>query len=339
MGAFGLRTQIWSNNWRSAALLAGFPFLLLILFYGISVLLLAMGGGTGRLDLALQQAFYTLPDILPFAFLGAGVWFVFAWLFHQSIIDAATGAREISRKENPELYNLLENMCISRGLTMPTLRIIDTPVRNAYASGLSENKMSVTLTQGLIDTLEKDEIEAVMGHELTHIRNRDVRLLVISIIFVGIFSFVGQMIFRGMYYGSMGRAGRSRRGGGGNAGVLILVAFAIIAVSWALAVLVRFALSRRREFLADAGAVDLTHNPDAMIRALRKIAANADLAEAPSEVKSMFIENPAAAGGLGGLFSTHPPLEKRLEALVMMGGRDPGPIQTAPSQNHKGPWG
>ncbi len=101
----------------------------------------------------------------------------------------------------------------------------------------------------------------------------------------------------------------------------------------------RFALSRRREFLADAGAVDLTHNPDAMIRALRKIAANADLAEAPSEVKSMFIENPAAAGGLGGLFSTHPPLEKRLEALVMMGGRDPGPIQTAPSQNHKGPWG
>jgi len=339
MGAFGLRTQIWSNNWKSAALLAGFPFLLLILLYGISVLMLAMGGGGGRLDIALQQAFYRLPDMIPFALIGAAVWFSIAWVFHQSIIDASTGAREISRQENPELYNLLENLCISRGLTMPTLRIIDTPVRNAYASGLSESKMSVTLTQGLIDTLEKDEIEAVMGHELTHIRNQDVRLLVISIIFVGIFSFVGQMVFRGMYYGSMGRAGRSRRGGGGNAGALMLAAFAIIAISWVLAFLVRFALSRRREFLADAGAVDLTHNPDAMIRALRKIAVNADLKMAPSEVKSMFIENPAAVGGLGGLFSTHPPLEKRLAALVMMGGRDPEPVQTAPTQKANGPWG
>jgi heat shock protein HtpX len=222
---------------------------------------------------------------------------------------------------------------------MPTLRIIETPVRNAYASGLREGKMSVTLTRGLIQTLDASEIEAVMGHELTHIRNRDVRLLVISIIFVGIFSFAGQMIFRGMFYSNMGRAGRSRRSGGGNAGALVLVAFAIIGISWALAVLVRFALSRKREFLADAGAVDMTRNPDAMISALRKISANADLAKAPNEVKSMFIENPAASGGLGGLFSTHPSLDKRIEALVMMGGRDPDFVKAAPPTDKDGPWG
>jgi heat shock protein HtpX len=339
MGAYGLRTQIWSNNWKSGALLAGFPFLLMVLLYGVSVLFLALGGETRRLDIALQQALYNLPNIAPFAFLGALVWFGIAWLFHQNIIDASTGARAVTRKDEPSLYNLLENLCISRGLTMPTLRIIDTPVRNAYASGLSEGKMSVTLTRGLVETLDVSEIEAVMGHELTHIRNRDVRLLVISIIFVGIFSFAGQMIFRGMFYSNMGRAGRSRRSGGGNAGALILVAFAIIGVSWALAVLVRCALSRKREFLADAGAVDLTHNPDAMISALRKISANADLAKVPSEVKSMFIENPAASGGLGGLFSTHPSLDKRIEALVMMGGRDPGFVKAAPPADKDGPWG
>ncbi len=343
MGAYGLRTQIWSNNWKSIALLAGFPFLLLLLLYGISVLLYALGGQGGRVDVAMEQAFYALPDYLPFAFIGAAIWFGVAWLFHQSIIDAATGARAISQKDNPDLYNMLENLCISRGLTMPTLRLIETPVRNAYASGLREGKMSVTLTRGLIDALDPDELEAVMGHELTHIRNRDVRLLVISVIFVGVFSFVGEMLFRGMYYTNLGRSNRHRRSGGGNSGVLLLVAFAIIALSWALAVLIRFALSRRREFLADAGAVDLTRNPDAMIRALRKISVNADMTGTPRDIKSMCIENPAASGGLGGLFSTHPPLDKRLEALVMMGGRDPGPAVIAPPESQpgpqKGPWG
>ncbi len=341
MGAYGLRTQIWSNNWKSAALLAGFPFLLLILLYGLNVLFLAMSEGGDRVDLALTQAFYSLPGFLPFAFIGAAIWFAIAWLAHQSIIDAATGAKPISRTDNPQLYNLLENLCISRGMTMPTLRLIDTPVRNAYASGLRAGKMSVTLTTGLIEALDEAELQAVMGHELTHIRNRDVRLLVISIIFVGIFSFVGEIIFRNIFYMNLGRNDRHRRSGGGNAGVLVLIAFAIIGVSWALAVMVRFALSRRREFLADAGAVDLTRNPDAMISALRKISANADLKNAPRDIKSMFIENPAASGGLGGLFSTHPPMDKRLEALVMMGGRDPGPYQEpqkiAPPD--QGPWG
>ncbi len=340
MSAYGLRTQIWSNNWKSLALLAGFPFLLLLLLYGLSVLLLAVSGVEGRVDQALVEAFYALPRYIPFALVGSVIWFGIAWVFHQTIIDAATGARAVSRTDSPELYNLLENLCISRGMPMPKLRLIDTPVRNAYASGLREGKMSVTLTTGLVEALNAKEIEAVMGHELTHIRNRDVRLLVVSVIFVGIFSFVGELIFRGMYYMNLGRNDRHRRSGGGNAGVLVLIAFAVIAVSWALAFLVRFALSRRREFLADAGAVDLTRNPDAMISALRKISVNADLPGAPRDIKSMFIENPAASGGFGGLFSTHPPLDKRLEALVMMGGRDSGPVkEAAPSDPKKGPWG
>ena len=338
MGAFGLHSQIWSNRWKSALLLAGFPVLLLMLLYGLELLFLAISDAGGSLDALLRQALYTLPGALPFALAGAAAWFTIAWFAHQAIIDAATGARPVSRKDNPELYNMLENLCISRGLTMPTLRIIDTPVRNAYASGLREGKMSVTLTRGLIETLEPDEIEAVMGHELTHIRNADVRLLVIAVIFVGIFSFVGEMVFRSMIYTNLGRSHRSRRSGGGNAGVLVLIAFAIIALSWLLAVLVRFAISRKREFLADAGSVELTRNPDAMISALRKIAANADLTGAPRGVKAMFIENPAASGSFGGLFSTHPPLQARIKALVMMGGRDPGPVPGPALADTPGPW-
>ncbi len=334
MGAYGLRTQIWNNNLKSMLLLAGFPFLLILFFFGLSVLWIAMTGVDVPISAALTQAAYSLPRLLPFAFMAAGIWFVIAWFSYQTMIDMATGARKVTRKEEPELYNLLENLCISRGLSVPDLRIIESPVRNAYASGLREGRMSVTLTRGLIDVLDTAEIEAVMGHELTHIRNRDVRLMVVAAIFAGIFSFVGQMLFRNMFYMNLSRNDRHRRSGGGNAGMLILIAFAIIAITWVVSLLVRMALSRKREFLADAGAVELTHNPDAMIAALRKISANADMGQTPSDIKAMFIENPVHPRNFAGLMATHPPLEKRIAALVMMGGKDVQAEESAP-----GPWG
>jgi len=164
-------------------------------------------------------------------------------------------------------------------------------------------------------------------------------LLVIAIIFVGIFSFIGEILFRGMFRVHIPRNDNYRRSGGGNAGALVLIAMLIVAITWFLAVLVRFAISRKREFLADAGSVELTHNPDAMISALQKISQNAKLA-APPDVKQMCIENPAA-GGMSGLFATHPSLEKRIAALVMMGGRvqqlDPEPELAV--GHKKGPWG
>jgi heat shock protein HtpX len=214
---------------------------------------------------------------------------------------------------------------------------------NAFATGLHEGQYSITVTRGLVSALNDEELEAVLAHELTHIRNRDVRLLVIAVVFVGIFSFVGEMAFRGLRFGSVGSSRRSsgRNGGGGGAIIAILVALAMIAIAYALAIVIRFALSRRREYLADAGAVELTKNPDAMISALQKISGNPAV-NAPAEVREMFIENPHS--DFASLFATHPPIEKRIETLAKYaGGRvvaeGSAPTAAAPQFGKRGPWG
>jgi heat shock protein HtpX len=322
--AVGLRTYIWNNNAKSLALLAGFPLLLIGVVYAI--MLLFQAASAPSLGAGLAGASASLPVASAVAFGVSGVWFGVAYVGHQKIIDLATGSKAVSRLDRPDLYNLLENLCVSRGMPVPTLRVIETPALNAFASGLTEEKAVVTVTRGLVDALDAAELEAVLAHELSHIRHRDIRLLVIAAVFVGIISVVGEMVFRGMFHASMRRSsGRSRRGGGGNAGALVLVAFAIIAVSYLLAIVVRFALSRRREFLADAGAVELTKNPDAMISALRKISGRSEVSRAPDEVREMFFDN--RPKGFAGLFATHPPIEARIEALVRYGGgREPSVV-------------
>jgi len=318
LGAFGLQTHIWNNNWKSVALLAGFPVLLLVLLYGLSVGYVSMTAPINSVEEGLILALEHMTRIWPFALIGAGVWFAIAWFSYQKIIDVSVGARGLSRKEAPEIYNLLENLCVSRGLTMPGLNIIETPALNAFASGLDDKSYKVTVTRGLIDTLDKHELEAVLAHELTHIMNRDVRLLIISVIFVGIFSFIGELVFRGMFRTGLRVGGhtRSRNGNSRGGGVLILIAVALIVVAYLLAMVIRFSLSRKREYLADAGAVELTRNPDAMISALRKISGHSDI-EAPNDIQQMMIENTAP---FAGVFATHPKIDKRIEALVNFGG-------------------
>ncbi len=318
MGAFGLQTHIWNNNLKSVMLLAGFPVLLLLLMYGLSVGYVAMTQNIYSVSDGLILALGHLGRIWPFAFLGAGVWFVIAWLSYQKMIESAVGARGLTRKEAPELYNLLENLCVSRGLTMPTLNIIETPALNAFASGLTEKSYKVTVTRGLIETLDKDELEAVLAHELTHIMNRDVRLLIIAVIFVGIFSFFGELVFRNMFRAGVRVGGhtRSRSGDSRGGGVLILVAIALIVIAYLLALVIRFSLSRKREFLADAGAVELTRSPDAMISALKKISGNSKI-DAPNDIQQMMIEN---THPFAGVFATHPKIDKRIEALVDFAG-------------------
>ncbi|MCW5723666.1 MAG: M48 family metallopeptidase [Maricaulaceae bacterium] len=325
LGAAGLRTHIWNNNLKSLALLAGFPVLLILIGYAFALVFAALGGGGAYygkgygLEGDFAAAWDMMPVIIPVALGAAAIWFAIAWFSHQAIIDAATGAHKVSRAEEKRLYNLLENLCISRGITMPHLRIIETPAMNAYASGLTDKHYAVTVTRGLMNGLNDAEVEAVLAHELSHIRHRDVRMLVIAVIFAGIISFAVQAGLRGFLRGAMFRAGRGRRGGGGNAAILILIAFAILAIAYVLALVIRFSLSRRREYMADAGAVELTKNPDAMIAALEKISGRAEIEKAPSEVREMFIENPREAG-FAGMFATHPPIEKRIEALVRYAG-------------------
>ncbi|MGV6800968.1 MAG: M48 family metallopeptidase [bacterium] len=318
MGAYGLQSHIWNNNLKSVLLLAGFPILLILLFYGLVLLGVALQGSSIRLDHAFTEAGYYSLRYFPFAILAAGAWFVIAGLFHQQMINAATGAHGLSRKEAPEIYNLVENLCIEKGITTPHINIIETSALNAFASGINDKTYTVTLTRGLIDTLNKRELRAVIAHELTHITNRDVRLLIIAVIFVGIFSFFGEIIFRNMFRIGRHTGGysRNRNGDSRGGGAIILIAFAIIALSYILAIVIRFALSRRREYLADAGAVDLTRDPDAMISALKKISGKSDL-DIPSEVQQMCIENDHA---FAGIFATHPPIEKRIEALVEYAG-------------------
>jgi heat shock protein HtpX len=328
--AVGLQTFIWNNNLRSILLLAGFPVLLLLLMFAVQLVLLGLGfervpsiyyqGGESPFVFAVHATIQSLP----LAVTVAVVWFVIAYFANQTIIDLATGASPVARKDDPELYNLLENLCISRGMKTPTLRVIESDEMNAFASGVHEGQFSITVTRGLRDSLSRDELEAVLGHELTHIINRDVRTMVIAAVFAGIISLVAQVLARMLWFRGGGRDD-DRRGGGG---VMVIAGIAAAAIAALLAVVIRLAISRRREFIADAGSVELTKNPDAMISALQKVSGHAHL-DAPEEVRGLFLEN--REDGLFGLFSTHPPIEARIDALVRYaGGRVAEPAVDAP---------
>jgi heat shock protein HtpX len=344
--AYGLYGHIQANRVRSVLLLLGFVALLHALLFSVLLLWSALLGGT--FEQIAAGAWAQFARSWPIAMLGALAWFVIAWFAHQTLIGMATGAKGVSRTEAPKLYNTLENLCVSRGLPMPALQIIDSPALNAYASGIREGQYVVAVTRGLVDTLSDDELEAVLAHELTHIRNRDTQLMVIAVIFAGIFAFFGDLVIRGwdFPYGwaprskepgpwgsrggssssdsdsdSGGGGGRSRDGGGG-ALIAIAVAVAIILITWGVSTLIRLALSRSREFLADAGSAELTKNPDALVRALRKIEANATL-DVPSRMEAFFIENPVAER-VSGLFSTHPSVSARVEALQRFAGASAG---------------
>jgi heat shock protein HtpX len=267
---------------------------------------------------------------LPWATGGTLLWILIAYRFHQWIVDAVTGGRTVTRQEQPRLYNLLENLCISRGITMPKLKLMESEALNAFATGLNEKQYAITVTTGLSSHLNDAEIEAVLGHELTHIRNGDVRLMVIAVIIAGVIAFFAELLFRLLFHSGFGwRGPRSRdsdeRRGRGGAVVALLIAVALVALAWILSIVVRLALSRTRELLADAGSVDLTKNPDAMIMALRKIEGRGELPGATSAIMEMCVDNPRE--GFADLFATHPSITRRVEALVKFaGGHDPGPI-------------
>ena len=326
--SYGLKTYIWNNRLKSFLLLAGFPFLLLLICFAFALLISAFDNpdvGQG-----IENAIALTPALIPVALLGSVIWFVIAWFANRGIVAAMTGARALDRRTDPRVWNLLENLCISRGITMPQLYVIDSPVLNAYASGIRKSQYTITVTRGLVDALDDAELEAVLGHELTHIRNRDVQLLVVAAVFVGIISLAGDLLVRSprvLLSGRRGGSSSSSRGsssggkGGGGAVILILIAVAIFVLARLLAIALRMAMSRKREYMADAGSVELTKNPDAMIAALRKISGQSAL-EAPVQIRAMFIDYPQRAGFLG-LFETHPPIEKRIDALVRFaGGRE-----------------
>lgn len=307
MKYIGLHAQITRNNSRSILLLLSFPLLILIGFYAF-------------LFVAYQPDYETVNQnffsIIPFVAAGVLIWFLIAFASHSTLIKLATKSHTLSRKDNMRVYNLTENLCMSVGMTMPKLYVIDSPALNAFASGINEKTYAVTLTTAIIDQLNDRELEGVIAHELTHIRNKDVRLLIISIIFVGIFAFLVELLFRSIIHTS----GRKRDNKVD--GRVMVIALVIAIVVYFLSILFKLALSRKREYLADAGAVDMTKNPIAMASALRKISGNHDLDVKSDDIKQMFIEDGKSKKGpfsfISGLFSTHPPIEKRIEFLEHM---------------------
>ncbi|MGB6751141.1 MAG: M48 family metalloprotease [Xanthobacteraceae bacterium] len=335
MAAYGLYTHIQSNRRRSIALLIGLFFLVYVLVYAGALVAVGLSFNAD-LPTLMQIAWIDLLKAAPFATIGTLIWIVIAYYFHQNMIDAITGGREVTRSDEPRLYTILENLCISRGITTPKLKIIDSGALNAFATGMNDKQYSITVTTGLLSRLNDTEIKAMLGHELTHIRNGDVRMMVIAVIIAGVVSFFVELVFRLWFYNGISfRSSRDEGRRGGGAGAAILIAIGLLVVAYLLSFIIRLALSRSREFLADAGSVELTKNPDAMISALRKIEGRGELPGATSSVMEMCIDNPRE--GFGELFDTHPSVDSRVAALVKFaGGHDPGLIALPPADEPSG---
>lgn len=341
--ATGLTTHILNNHVKSVLLLAGFPVLLLGM----------IGAFFGGLDLLQQYGMHAKPDAARawdaavtgvwhyghFAFLGAAIWFVVAFFAHGAMMRMATGSQPVTRAQMPKIYNMLENLCISRGIPMPAFEVIDSPALNAFATGINQKTYKIVLTRGIIERLSDDELEAVIAHELTHIVNRDVRLLIISVIFVGMISFFAEILFRTLMHGRRpnyyARRSNNNRDGGAQLAVMLL-ALAVLAVGYVFAILIRFALSRKREYLADAGSVELTKNPDGMMRALLRISGNDKVSGMPDEVQQMCIENSAP---FMALFATHPSISDRVRVISEMTGTPAPEMQVSLKRGPRKPWG
>ncbi|MBO4730815.1 MAG: M48 family metallopeptidase [Bacteroidaceae bacterium] len=331
----GLYSQQRKNNLRSTLLLLLFPAVVIGLVLAFSYIMAYLE--THDSSFYSSRAIHTIASdyfisIVPWAVAVVGIWFVIAYFANTSMIRHATKAKPLERKENPRVYNIVENLTMTCGMDMPEINIINSPELNAFASGIDRKSYTVTVTTGLCDTLDDEELAGVIGHELTHIRNRDTRLLIVSIVFVGIMAALMSIALRILWntflWGGGGRT-RSRNSRDSNGGVAIIVIFAIAAVLAALGyfftLLTRFAISRKREYMADAGGAELCGNPLALASALRKIS------EAPyaardghEDVQQLFIIQPMALKGgsvsnwFRRLFSTHPSTESRIAFLEQL---------------------
>jgi heat shock protein HtpX len=303
----GLHTQIQKNNRKSLLLLAAFPLLILI---GVYVVLFILNSETP------EQVTPLFLTTTPIVLVLIGIWFIIAYFFNSQLIQHAVQSRPLERRENMRVYNLTENLCMSVGMKMPKLYVIDSPALNAFASGINDKTFAVTLTSGLIDSLNDDELEGVIAHELTHIRNKDVRLLIVTIVFVGIFGVIVDVLFRNLLYSNSSRR-RDDKGGS----PVILVILLVAVVLYFFSMIFKFALSRSREYMADAGAVEMTKNAPALANALRKVSGNSVLDTTNNEVKELFLDNGSPEdsksffSSVSSIFATHPPIEKRIKVL------------------------
>lgn len=313
----GLQNQIWHNNLWSLILLISFPLVFAILTYlffllqsgdALNMLLAGESFSESVKNFDFESTKNWFFQYFPFVWIWVFIWFTIAFFYHSSMIEKAVWAKWISRKENLKIYNLLENLCISQWMKMPKLAIIEDSSLNAFASWINENTYTITLSRWIIEKLDEKELEAVLAHELWHIKNKDTRLLIISIIFIWLFSFLAEILFRSLRWSWNKKWWQ------------LIIIWIILAIFWYIfTILIRFALSRKREYLADAASVEMTKNPLSLASALRKISWDPIIeALKRKDLAQAFIENPEVKSkffSFWGVFSTHPPIKNRIKIL------------------------
>lgn len=253
--------------------------------------------------------FYNDPWIAVWVSTVAIVYAVIQYYASSSIAMAMTGAHEITKKDNPRFYNIVENLSITTGLPMPKVYIIKDKAPNAFATGRDPKHASVAATTGLIDIMDDKELTAVMAHEMSHVKNYDIRVSMIVFGLTCVIGLISDLAFRMMFFGD-----RRRNDEGSPVGYVLIIAAAVL--SPILAALAQMAVSRQREYLADASAVNITRYPEGMVGALKKLQAHSQPMKSQNiATEALFINNPLRKGFFNNLFSSHPPLEKRIERI------------------------
>ncbi|OLC55878.1 MAG: hypothetical protein AUH85_08115 [Chloroflexi bacterium 13_1_40CM_4_68_4] len=291
-----------ANRWRTVALIAVFTAIVSLLAYFVGEYF-APGGGTIALPIAV-------------AFSGASA--ATSYFAGDRIVLAQSQARELKDGEEPQLRNIVETLAIGQGITPPKIYVIEDSAPNAFATGRDPAHASIAVTRGLLDKLDRTELEGVIAHEMSHVANRDIRVMLLVTVLVGTVALITDVMWRSMRFGG-GRRREGRGGGGGS--IIALVAIVLVILTPIIAGLIQFAVSRQREYLADASGALLTRYPPGLASALRKISADTEPLEVANKATaSLYIANPLhdAPTFLDGLFNTHPPIAERIRRLEAM---------------------
>jgi heat shock protein HtpX len=296
--------QISRNKWKSAALVVFFMAFIFLLTWFFEYL---TGWGKGGLALAVVIAMATA---------AAG------YYSSDKVVLAISRARPVTKEEYPYLYNVVEGLAIAAGLPTPRCYVIDDTAPNAFATGRNPQNAVICVTTGILEKLNRVELEGVVAHEMSHIKNYDVRLQTVVVVMAGVVALLSDWMLRSFFWGGGRRRSSDRERGGGGAGAILIVVGLVLAVlSPFIATIIQLAVSRKREFLADASGAMLTRYPAGLASALRKISADTEPLEAANKATAhLYIVNPLkdVKGAVNKLFSTHPPIEERIAALEKM---------------------
>ena len=291
-----------ANRWRTVALITVFTGLLIALGYVVGEVF-APGGGVAMVPAALGLS---------------GVSATASYFAGDKLVLAQSQARELAPGEEPQLRNIVETLSIGLGIPPPRIYVIDDTAPNAFATGRDPKNASIAVTRGLVDKLDRTELEGVIAHELSHVGNHDIRVMLLVTVLVGTIALLSDWMLRSFAWGGGGRRGRDRGGGGG---IILIVAIALAILTPIIATLIQLAVSRQREYLADASGALLTRYPPGLASALRKIAADKEALEVANKATaSLYFANPLkdAPRAMDGLFDTHPPIAERIRRLEAM---------------------